>query len=444
MRISVPSLLVSIVCFTANAASPKSTNPKPVSGPITLEQAYDLALSSDQSIRKAFLEVRKADLLPLSALTKLTPRLNGSYSYDRSETKISPVDGPFRDSRKGNSGASLSLDQPLIDFSAFPARRRGKIEAQSSRYARSFTIRETLFGVADAYYEVLKQERLLEVNRQSLELASQQEQLAQKRADVGEVTRSDVLRAQVSVETARRGLIASENTLELSRNTLRNILNLSPDAPLRLVEPPAYNHNKQAFDELLQTAWQKREDLMERALAIQESEERRKEIIAQYGPKVVASADRSFARSSGTGAGNTEAWSAGISVQIPFFTGGQREIDLATSRYNIDQSVLEKERLSKTIEAQVKQAWLAVRALDSSLRATQVQLQAAEQGYTDIQNQYSAGIAKSVDVLSALKDLNSARADLAGLTLDYQVALRSLEQVTGTFQESRVKQASVK
>jgi outer membrane protein TolC len=60
----------------------------------------------------------------------------------------------------------------------------------------------TLFGVATSYFSVLKGERVVEVNQKSLGLAQEQETLAQKRADVGEVTRSDVLRAQVSVEIA--------------------------------------------------------------------------------------------------------------------------------------------------------------------------------------------------------------------------------------------------
>jgi len=88
----------------------------------------------------------------------------------------------------------------------------------------------------------------------------------------------------------------------------------------------------------------------------------------------------------------------------------------------------------------VKLAWLKVQTLEGSLRAVRTQVQAAEQGYKDLQNQYSAGTAKSVDVLSALKDLSTARSDLATLSLDYQVALRALEQVSGTFQDLRVRQ----
>jgi len=60
------------------------------------------------------------------------------------------------------------------------------------------------------------------------------------------------------------------------------------------------------------------------------------------------------------------------------------------------------------------------------------------QSYQDLQNQYRAGTATSVDVLSALNDFNAARRDLAVQTYVYQVALRNLEQVAGVFQETRV------
>ena len=69
---------------------------------------------------------------------------------------------------------------------------------------------------------------------------------------------------------------------------------------------------------------------------------------------------------------------------------------------------------------------------------------AAEQGYHDLENQYRAGTATSVDVLSALNDLNTARKDLAVQTYDYQVALRNLEQVSGVFQEPRVQRSKTK
>ena len=58
-------------------------------------------------------------------------------------------------------------------------------------------------------------------------------------------------------------------------------------------------------------------------------------------------------------------------------------------------------------------------------------------------NQYRVGAATSLDVQSALNELNTARTDLSAQTYDYQVALRNLDLATGVFQQQRVEQADV-
>lgn len=426
----LPRLLLAPLLLLAHLGLPAraQTAPSPEAPLMTLEHAYDIAAASDQALRIAFLEVRKAELLPLSALTRVAPKIGGSYDYER---KGRSLQSP------GASAGSFFLEQPLLDLSVFPAHRRGKIAAESSRLARQFTIRETLFGVASAYFDVLKGERQVSVNRQSLELAKEQEGLAQKRANVGEVTRTDVLRATVSVEVARRILITAENALEFRRNTLRNVLNMAPEAPFRVADPLPYRTTVPEFPALLNKAYAQREDLRESTLAVQQAELRRDEVRTEYAPSIVARGSSKFPAPRST----AETWDASISVQVPFFSGGQREIDLVNARTDIEKTILQREQLLKKIESEVKRAWLDVQTLEGSLSAVRAQVAAAEQGYKDLQNQYSAGTAKSVDVLSGLQDLSAARLDLNSLSLDYQVALRALEQVSGTFQEARVKAA---
>jgi outer membrane protein TolC len=439
---------------------------KPISGPITLEQAYDRALATDQSIRIAYWEVRKANLLPWSALTRLGPQITASGGYSRREqftkrtveetvTQASSATGiptiaesrsveRTTRSRAGTGDAGLTYVQPLIDLTVFPAYRAGKISTVITRLEHQFTVRGTLFGVAEGYYEVLKQQRLVDVNREALRLAGEQLDLAQKRADVGEVTRADVLRATVTVETARRTLVESENVLEFVRNTLRNILNFAPDVPLHLVEPPDFSSTLPPFEELLKRAYAQREDLRVKELAIDQDIARRGEIIGEYGPRVVAQFDTSRNHISGSSTSSNYDWQAAVSVQLPIFTGGQREIDLLTANRQIEQTRLDRERTAKTIESDVKQAWLTVRSLQQTIKALHAQVVAAEQGYHDLEIQYRAGTATSVDVLSALNDLNTARKDLAVQTYDYQVALRNLEQVSGVFQQPRVQSSKIK
>jgi outer membrane protein TolC len=393
---------------------------------LTLEHAYDRAAATDQSIRIAWLEIRKAELLPLSALTRMAPSLGGGFEYDRRGRDLS---------NPGTSTGSVTLEQPLLDLSVFPARKRGKVAAESSRMARNFTMRETLFGVTSAYFEVLKGERQVSVSRQSLDLATEQESLAQKRSTIGEVTRTDVLRAKVLVEAARRNLITAENTLELRRNTLRNVLNMAPDAPFRVVEPLPYHSALPEFSALLNKAYAQREDLRESTLAVQQAELRKEEVRARYAPSIVARGSSKFPAPRSA----PQSWDASVAVQIPFFTGGQREIDLVNAGRDVEKAALQRDLLVRKIEAEVKQAWLNVQTLEGSLSAVRAQVGAAEQGYKDLQNQYAAGTARSVDVLAGFQDLNAARLDLNSLSLDYQVALRALERVSGTFQDLRVQ-----
>lgn len=426
-------------------------------GLLTLERAYDLALASDQAIQIAYWEVRKANLLPWSALTRLGPQISASTGYMRAATSTartvtvaSPLSSASTSARQSvlqtstvNNGAAssnLALTQPLIDLTVFPAFRLGKLSAQAARLAHQFTIRATLFGVTTAYYEVLKQQKLVEVNRQTLALGNQQLDLAQKRAAVGEVTRTDVSRAQVSVEASRRTFIESDNTLELDRNTLRNILNLPMNEHLELAEPPDYPVNLPPFAMLWERARTQREDLRQKELAVAQDVERKNEILASYAPRVVAEGRTGLANNTGSSRSRTNNWSVDVAVDWPIFTGGQREIDLATAKFQMRESALARDQVAKQVEADVKQAWLTVRTLEGTLRALRVQVTSAEQAYHDLQIQYQSGTATSVDVLSGLNDLNISRRDLAVQTYDFQVALRNIEQVTGFFQEKRVQQ----
>lgn len=460
---SIFSVVLALGCLAHTAGAAEA---KKVKARISLEEAYDRTMATDQTIRIAYWEVRKANLLPWSALTRLGPQLTASGGYTRRElfterrvtetvTEPSSTTGipTISESRSrerttrnhaGTAEMGISLVQPLIDLTVFPAYRAGNISKAVARLQHQFTIRGTLFGVVEAYYEVLKQQRLVDVSRETLRLAEEQRNLAQIRADNGEVTRADVLRATVTVETARRVLVESENVLEFARNTMRNILNLAPDAPIELVEPPDYPGTLPDFDPLLQRAYARREDLRVRVLAIDQDIARRDEIIADYGPRVVAQFDTSRDNITGSAASRNYDWQAAVAVQLPILTGGQREIDLLTANRQIEQTRLDRERTAKTVESEVKQAWLTVRALQQTIKALHAQVVAAEQGYHDLEIQYRAGTATSVDVLTSLNDLNIARKDLAVQTYDFQVALRNLEQTSGVFQEARVRSSKFK
>ena len=408
---------------------------------ISLEQAYDLALSSDQNIGISYVALQEAKLAPLAAYTKLAPQLNG-FTSGNGQSVRSNVNAQGTSSaaaaRRYNA-FGITATQPLFDLSFFPAYRRGKATLEAARLDYRAKIREILFGVAQAYYDVLSQQRLVEVDKETFRLASEQYDLAQKQANVGVVTRSDVLRAQVVVETDRRTMIEDTNTLESKRNVLGNILNLPADSPFHLSTPPDYVTSLPAFANVLGKALAQREDLRSAEQAIKRDTEAHNEARTAYAPKIAASLDAG--RNSEFQSKYTNNWQANVTVSIPILNGGQRELDLKTTAFQVQQTKLVRDQLAKTVEQTVKDAWLNVKSLSETLSALRTQEAAAEQGYKDIQNQYTAGTSTSLDVLTALNDLNTARKDMALQTFSLQVALRKLEQVSGTFQQDRVNHA---
>lgn len=449
MSKTILPLAVAMLACIAVQAAPLTGSPSPKNRVITLEQAYDITLASDQSIRNAYYEIRKANLLPWSALARLGPQLNANASLTNSHVGNDVVNtttaaSSYVQTTNDVRFSGFTYTQPIFDASVFPAYRYGKLTAKAARLQHQFTVRETLFGVAQAYYNVLKQQQLVTVNEQTLELASQQLGTAQARFDAGAVARIDVLRAQATLEDARNTLIQSQGLLETARDTLSNILNLGGKTDFTLAQPPHETAPATPFDEILKRAYACREDYQTSAIGVEQQVALRGEVSAQYAPKLVAQGSTQWASTTGDSTRRNHETAAVLSVQWPIFTGGQREIDLITANHKISQSRLNVEKAAKTVESDVKVSWVHVETGREALKALTAEVEASTQNYKDLQAQYQAGTATSLDAQTALRDLNSARTKLTNQTYDYQIALRDLKRAEATFQQERVEKARIK
>jgi outer membrane protein len=406
---------------------------------VTLEDAYDLAAATDQSIRIAYERIRIANLLPWSALTALGPQLIGSAEYDANQ---SHARGLYNVADTSN--IALTYTQPLLNFGVFPAYHYGKQAAAAAHLQRQFTIRQVLFSVTSAYYQVLSDEGTVAVDQKTVDLAGQQLDVAQKRLQVGEVTPTDALNAKVVLESAKVALIQAKNTLLLDRDTLGNLLNLGGDSGFQVAIPPDYPTTIPPFDKLLAIAYRNREDIRVGDLTIGEDYSKRGEVVAQYAPSVVGVASDTYVNDRGFYGPQSQVWDANVTVTMPFLTGGQREIDLRTAGEQVDIDRLNRDTTVKTVEANVRQAWLQAHSLQESLESLRIQVAAARESYEDEVHEYQAGTAASVDVLTALVNLNTSENSLDIQVYLYQVALRGLEQAAGVFQEQRVLRDIVK
>ena len=233
-------------------------------------------------------------------------------------------------------------------------------------------------------------------------------------------------------------LIQSENSLAVDRNVLGNILNLGGDTNFKVAEPPGAPVLGASFEDVLGAAFTRREDYQAARIAIDQDIARRNEVIGEYGPRIVAQATQGWSDPNGASR-DTRVWETTVSVQMPFLTGGQREIDLITAGHQIAETRLNFETAGKSLQEEVKNAWLQVGSLQAAIKAQRAAVDANVQNYNDVQAQYQAGSATSLDVQAALRDLNNSRTTLTGASYDFQVALRNLQRAQANFQEERIQ-----
>ena len=187
--------------------------PEPAQGPvIPLPEAYHLAIQNEERIKIASHELGKAQLLPWRAIAQLTPRsdIRGIYTRNKDEISFAGGGAGGTDGAGALFGASsirplerwtgiFSITQPILEPTFFAARKLGTASVQENQERYDFTVREILFGVARAYYSVLRSQAQVTVARDTLGLSQDELRQAQVRFRVGEVTKTDVLRAEVAV-----------------------------------------------------------------------------------------------------------------------------------------------------------------------------------------------------------------------------------------------------
>src|ERR1700736_6068479 len=115
----------------------------------------------------------------------------------------------------------------LLQFQAIePVYRGGRTVAQTrqaintveSTRAQTLAVETSVFqAVAMAYLDVVRDQALVEVDRNNVDVLRKQLEATQDRFRVGEVTRTDVAQAEAALAQAQGTLVTQQGTLEISR-----------------------------------------------------------------------------------------------------------------------------------------------------------------------------------------------------------------------------------
>lgn len=359
------------------------------------------------------------DRVPYAALGSLGS-LFGDLPFGQENTYVASINGSQLLYSGGRVGAALDIARSYRDAATLNlAEEEAEIELQ----------------VRTAYYQALLAGELEQIAVAALLQAEEflvQERL---RLSAGRASELEVLRAEVSRDNLRPQLVQARNAAELATLNLKRLVDIPLTIPITLttpLAPPAAPAVAVPVDPETLTSERAAVLAAERQVDIREQQVR----IARgaylpsvsfnmgYGKQLFPSTTFAFQEDWRTD------WTAGISVQIPIFNGGQRGAELAQARVELDRSRLQLAQLRESVQLQYEQARGERERAREAISARETTVTQAQRVYDLTVLRYEQGLATQLEVSQARLELLQARTNLAQAVTDFHIADAGLERAT--------------
>jgi protease secretion system outer membrane protein len=400
--------------------------------------AFDAAVAHDAQYRAAGFElasaeqarpIARASLLPSAALTYSESRVQGERDIPNAlgQTFTQVLD--YR-----NPVTALQIRAPLFDAQAYQRWRLAGVQVEAAHAVYLVRGQELLDRLGTAYTQRLFAQDALALAAAEVEALRSQAEMASRRLQGGEGTRTDIADAEAGLALARVRLIEAEDQRDLAQQALVRLTGDGASALQGLPEDlPA-----QALPLPDLAAWTARAtvtnpSLAARRLELESARTAVRQARAGHLPRLDLVASAIDARNDTISTLNqrTRQYSAGVQLTVPLFQGGgvdatvvQAGAEVAKAEALLDsdtrQVLLDVDRQFKATQT----GTMKVDALRQSLAASALALDSARRGL-------AAGFRSMADVLDALRRVFQGRRELVQARYDLLLARLRLQALAG-------------
>ncbi|UCG38106.1 MAG: TolC family protein [bacterium] len=364
---------------------------------LTLDEAYRIALERNHDLMAAEEDVEQGRLLKRQAITVLFPNLTATAGYSRMEFD----DGS---ETEGNSWG-LSLNQTLYNGGrVWVAKRGADYTLAAAQMGLEYVKQSILMDLVVHSNQLLSAEDILLVSGKRVERVREQVRRAEARLEVGDVPRTAVLAASVTLSRAEMEQVEARKAVSIAQTRLAALI--GSDSPVRVLIPRDPDVPKEAaFEDLLQRAIDGRADLAQARELIRISEQEAELVARSDNPNVDITG--SYTRFSEENSFVPER-QIGVTLTWPFFQGGLVGLQTKEARSRVRQ--VQQMYLSRVDNArlQVEEAWLTLNALRVQEKMVRSNLTNALENHRLAKAQFELGAAVILDVLDAEEDLAEA------------------------------------
>jgi len=415
---------------------------------LSLNDAIVIALKNNKDILIAGQDINKSEAQINEAYGSAYPQINFAASYQRfidlPAIFIAP-NTPFNKSNQTMTmkmGASnsysgmLSLNQVLFSAKLNTAIEAAKEYQNYSKSNSQATREDVELNVKKAYYAVLMSKSVVDVSRQSLNLAKANYETVSQLYKQGMAAEFDYLRADVQVANTEPVVIQAENNLVLAMNGLKNAMgidltkSIALSGLLELEEVPEIvieSESKLALDRnsTLQ-GLQSQENLLDKNIKLQK---------AEYYPTVAAFGQYQYQAQDNTFQFGNYNWAknfvVGLQLSYPVFNGMQTKYKAEQAQIDKDKLVLNRMKFEDGIRIQVESSKLKMNEAKQRINAQLRSVEQATKAVGIAEVRFKNGLGTQVELIDAQVALTRTQINKAQAVYDYLVSKADWERQSG-------------
>jgi outer membrane protein len=399
----------------------------------TIDDAYRAALGENEIVKIAEEDVIQSDYRVDQAWTYLYPRLIAQGGYTHFNETLPPGGGAFLFQPLDQYQASLVLTQPLYTGGrTLAALRAAKKMRETSSGSLSLARQDMMLSVAEAYYDMLKAQKRVEISKRSLERMERHKVVTEREAATRKTkaNQSALLRANSLVSQASIFLVRAQDDVKIARDRLSLLTKLPAD--MQVVEPPLLDEPSGSLEDLQKTALTNRDDYTNSKMNKSIAEENVTLVQGGHFPQLAAVAGAQYQDSRPAIFTDATTYYAGLRLTIPIFEGGLMNAEVSEAKSKVRQAELSSDFLRKSIESDVHVAYVNLQTTTSVLDTAKLGLEYAKGNYEAVEGLFLEGLLASLSLIDAEQAFTIAEREVMNAGYERQLAILRLKKATGT------------
>ena len=428
---------------------------------LTLEDAIDLALSDNPTVKVANLEIERYDYVRKQTLSSLYPQVDASLQYSLALRRQEMTEGfSFGGKNTFNTAASVSL--PLFAPAVYEQLKLSRTQMESAVESARATRIDMIASVRSAYYNVLLAEQSLAVLQEAVLTTERVVANTKNLYDNGLASEYDYLTAQVQLSNLRPQVLQTENAIGITKLQLKMYLSLPADVDVEVVGTLDGFRDKVLLSEdysrdISDNTTLRSLDIQAEMLKHQEQliKASRMPMVAAFGQVSYIGQERVdlsglMGGMAGGGqqsdiveqtraaaaASQSKFWwqcpiSVGAQVSIPLFAGFKTVNQLREVRNQISQLSIQREYAEQGIRLQVEQAINTLITARETMLSNERTVEQAQKAYNISLTRYNAGAGTILELNSSQLSLTQAQLSYSQSIYDYLSAYASYEKTLG-------------